>query len=88
MKLIPDCPGFDRRLHNYIVTTGGGDSWEASPPIGQALLSDALVAYSDELPNDFTWEDWITFPLAVVRNDTDEELATFDIEQMRWIPTT
>jgi hypothetical protein len=86
---IPDWPSFDPGKHAYIIATGGGDGWEALPPLNEAVQQDirsvAEDCYTDEeaaqLLN-IDWQDWINSLHVVDQNEI--EVATFNTAIWHW----
>lgn len=83
--VVPDLDGFRQGEHVYLAATGGGNEWEATFPIHDALLADAEAAYGEELPDDFSMEDWIDCLFVEPINEGGyEPVAVFDLATWSW----
>jgi hypothetical protein len=86
---LPDWIGFDSGRHQYIAQTAGGDGWQVTPPIDEAIKDDIWRA-SDEATDDegvttilnTAVDEWLD-SLEVYNGNT--LVAHFNIEMWEWV---
>lgn len=88
-KFVPEYRKFDAKIHDYVVSTGGGDAWSISDYGGNlnaALIADFVDTYGVGAANRDKMREHIT-ELFVNRKNEDDDyqpVAVFDVRRWRW----